>query len=684
MFRKPGAERREGSHAAPTRTADQQPELFAEPSSVATAAPPPGSEAEPDPERDLPSYLGSAVGLRNAGRFEEAERLLVEAIERFPTEPRPQIELAVVSHARRDWPEAVQRWEIVRGEFPNEPLSYSLAAAALREAGRFDEAEALAESARERFPGDFIALLEYARAAERRDPARGLEGWQELRDRCPERSEGYAGLAAAFRALGRLDEADAVLAESVERFPESRHLALDFARIAEARRDWPRALERWSAVRDAFPDEGWGHVGSAVALRELRQPEAAESVLTEAVERFPAEPRLHIDRALLAHHRGDWHEAEARWAEVRARLPDQTIAIWHGAAALTRLQKYEEAEALLAEGRERFPNDLGIAMENASLATHRREWAEALRRWQSVRDEFPDNPRGYTGTAMVQRELGWLSEAEATLAEAAERFPRDLPAQIDYARLAEIRRERAEALRRWQAVRGAFPDEAAGYTGAAALLREDRRFEEAERLLAEAAMRFPNGARLDIDRALLAHHRRDWSEAARRWEQVRARLPDEHSGYLLGAAALRELRQLDAVQLVLSAGLERFPAEAGLQIEFALLAEARGEWAQAAESWAALRIAFPQDVRGFTFGARALRQLGRLEEAEDLLGEAIHRFPRDLGVLTEYAWAAFNQNRWPEAETRFAEILTRFPEAPVGYIGSATLHRFQSRFDEAE
>jgi hypothetical protein len=30
-------------------------------------------------------------------------------------------------------------------------------------------------------------------------------------------------------------------------------LALEFARIAEARRDWPRALERWSAVRAHFP-----------------------------------------------------------------------------------------------------------------------------------------------------------------------------------------------------------------------------------------------------------------------------------------------------------------------------------------------------------------------------------------------------------------------------------------------
>ena len=684
MFRRPGAEPLEGSGAALTRTADQQPKLFAEPSDAATAAPSPGSEAAPAPERDLPSYISSAVGLRNAGRFDDAEKLLVEAVERFPTEPRPQIELAVVSHVRRDWPEAVQRWAIIRDAFPNEPLSYTLAAAALREAGRFDEAEALGGSARERFPDDFLALLEYTRATERRDPARGLEGLQELRDRFPDRIEGHAGLAAVFRKLGRIDEADAVLTESVERFPESRHLALEFARTAEARRDWARALERWSAVRDAFPDEVWGHVGSAVALRELRRTEQAESVLTGAVARFPAEPRLHIDRAVLAHHRGDWQEAAARWAEVRERFPDQAIANSQGAAALTRLQKYEEADALLAEGRKRFPDDLGVAMESAWLMTHQRDWARALRCWQSVRDKFSDNPRGYTGTALVQRELGWLDEAEGTLAEAIERFPRDLPAQSDFARLAEARRDQAEALRRWETVREAFPDQAVGYTGAATLLREARRFEEAERLLADAAARFPDDARLDIERAVLAHNRRDWSEAARRWERVRARLPDERSGYFLGAAALRELSRLDEVQTVLSAGLERFPAEAGLQVEFALLAEGRGEWAQAAESWAALRIAFPQDVRGFAFGARALRQLGRMEEAEDLLGEAIHRFPADLGVLSEYASLAQIARDWPEAARRWEQVRERHPELPVGYTGAAAALRELECFEDAE
>jgi tetratricopeptide (TPR) repeat protein len=426
------------------------------------------------------------------------------------------------------------------------------------------------------------------------------------------------------------------------------------------------------------------YLSSAADLRDSGRFEEAEELLVEAAERFPDDPRPYVNWALLAHHRGDWPETISRWAQVRARYPDQTIAIWHGAAALSRQQKYDDAEALLAEGRERFPNDLGIAMESAWVATHRRDWAEALRRWQSVRDQFPDSPRGYTGTAMAHRELGHFDEGETILAEAVERFPQDLAACIDYARLAEARRDRPEALRRWQAVRDAFPGQTAGYTGAAALLRDERRFEEAETLLAEAAKRFPADARLDIERATLAHHRRDWAEAAPRWEGVRARLPEQRSGYLHGVAVLRELKRFADAEAVLSAGLERFPSEAGLHAEFALLAEARGEWTQAAESWAALRIAFPHDVRGFTLGARALRQLGRTDEAEDLLADAIHRFPRDLGVLSEYAWAAFNQNRWSEAEIRFAEVLAQFPDAPVGYIGSAVVHRVQGRFDEAE
>src|SRR5262249_22782744 len=93
-------------------------------------------EAAAARERTLAEYLGDAVELRNAGRFDQADVLLAEAIERFPEEPRPRFEWALLPHFRLDWAEAARRSELVREQFPDAAATHALAAIVLRELGR--------------------------------------------------------------------------------------------------------------------------------------------------------------------------------------------------------------------------------------------------------------------------------------------------------------------------------------------------------------------------------------------------------------------------------------------------------------------------------------------------------------------------------------------------------------------
>jgi hypothetical protein len=64
IFRKPGAEPLERSYPAGelARAADQQPELFGQPSHLAMAPPSPPNEAEPAPERDLQAGSAGKLG----------------------------------------------------------------------------------------------------------------------------------------------------------------------------------------------------------------------------------------------------------------------------------------------------------------------------------------------------------------------------------------------------------------------------------------------------------------------------------------------------------------------------------------------------------------------------------------------------------------------------------------------
>ena len=61
---------------------------------------------------------GMALALRGMGRLDDAETLLRSAIRRFPDEPEPLFDFARLAEARHDWEEAVGRWRVAQGRFP--------------------------------------------------------------------------------------------------------------------------------------------------------------------------------------------------------------------------------------------------------------------------------------------------------------------------------------------------------------------------------------------------------------------------------------------------------------------------------------------------------------------------------------------------------------------------------------
>jgi tetratricopeptide (TPR) repeat protein len=87
------------------------------------------------PER-VAGYAGAGRALREAGRLDEARRVLDDGLERFPNNERLAVARAWIANALQDWQDAVVRWEAVRSSFPNDPWSYIGSVHALRAATR--------------------------------------------------------------------------------------------------------------------------------------------------------------------------------------------------------------------------------------------------------------------------------------------------------------------------------------------------------------------------------------------------------------------------------------------------------------------------------------------------------------------------------------------------------------------
>ena len=493
----------------------------------------------------------------------------------------------------------------------------------------------------------------------------------------------------ALLAAGRLAEAEVLLDAAQFRFPGHAPFAIEAARAAQRQGATEEALRRWQAVRDRFPESAAGVTGAAATLREAGRAAEAEALLAETIPGYAKDPAAAIEYAWLANSRRDWPEALRRWAAIREHFPDQPHGYAGAAAALRDAGEFDQADALLQAGFERFPDIVWLSYDHGWVAHIRHDWPEAARRWEIVRQRAPDVLVGYTSGAIALREMGRMAEAEALLADAAERFPAEPRVVMEQAWLAQARRDWPEAARRWDIVRARLVEEEAAYTGAARAMREQGRMDEADRLLREAIARFPDRRPPLTEHAWLAHVRHDWPAAVERWAAVRARFPDHEEAYVQGARALAEQWRHDDADALLVEGMAFLPNAAEIAVEYAWLAYRQRRWPEATERFALVRDRFPNHPDGYLGGALACRDQSLLGEAEAILSAGMARLPNQPRLMLDYALLpvfpihAEQKNR-PESLRRIERLRERFPAFEPGYLQGIRLLREADQAAAAE
>ncbi|HEY1936275.1 MAG TPA: tetratricopeptide repeat protein [Acetobacteraceae bacterium] len=532
---------------------------------------------------------------------------------------------------------------------------------------------------------DFQNLVENAETAARdQDWAEAFQRWSLVSEHYPDDWRGYFGAALALRELGRTDEAADRLRQAIQVAPDALEPKTTLAHILAAQRDWPKLEECWETVRVQHPDFLVAYVGLAGALREQQRLDDALLVLQEAIERFPGEVSLHVELAFLAQQRNDWPAAARRWESLRERFADHAVGYIEGARALEQGGQPDEADDLLSEAASRFPDLPGPAIARAALAARRLEWENALHLWQAVQQQFPDAWQGHSGAAMALQALGRGDEMEPLLLEANRLAPDELVPMTTLAHLAGARRDWPGLHQRWNAVRETHAGFLPAYIGAAGALTEQGMFDDADELLEQAVARFPHEMAPLAEFARSAQRRANWSDAARRWLMLRERFPDDPLGYTEGARSLQEAGGSMDADALLAEAQARFPDLASPWMAYAESAMRQGDWAEAAERWSLVRDHFPDDWRGCFGAARALRELGRADEAEHLLREAMRLAPGALEPLTVLAHLAADREDWQALEWAWQQALTQHPGFVPAYTGLAGALSAQHRFDEAE
>jgi tetratricopeptide (TPR) repeat protein len=215
-------------------------------------------------------------------------------------------------------------------------------------------------------------------------------------------------------------------------------------------------------------------------------------------------------------------------------------------------------------------------------------------------------------------------------------------------------------------------------------LREAGCLDEADALADAAMAHFRSEPRLAVEHVWIACTRLDWPEALRRCQRLRDNFPNHAAGFALNIMVLRGMSRTADAEALAIAGLSRFPDEAGIWVEHALLPVHRSDWPEAIQRLDELRRRFPHSTEGYRYGAFALRESAQFEEADRIIETGIRRCAPTPELLIEHGMNAMARGDFTSAVERWASLRDAFPFELQGYLHGAAALRETDQIDAAE
>ncbi len=198
-----------------------------------------------------------------------------------------------------------------------------------------------------------------------------IRRFDDLRLRFPDDLTGYRYVGDLLFAQGRFVEADGIIREGIT-ISRSPYSAISYAWAAHLKADqtgeWGEAIDRWRGLAATFSATPLGPTMAGFVLtRHLGMYNEAETVLLDAMRRFPDEIDIAVQYARVAHFRQDWEEAMRRWDALLVRWPEAQEVVDGRGETETRRRLSEAGKA-----RRVWPNPCAdpVPQTEAEIARH--------------------------------------------------------------------------------------------------------------------------------------------------------------------------------------------------------------------------------------------------------------------------------------------------------------------------
>jgi tetratricopeptide (TPR) repeat protein len=308
---------------------------------------------------------------------------------------------------------------------------------------------------------------------------------------------------------------------------------------------------------------------------------------------------------------------------------------------ITQIREWKERQAAMREMRhlaeeeaQRLVFDDNNPVNLAKIALSLNNSELALTHWRDAVVRVPFFAKTHKDALDILLHLRLYDEAETIMKEGMHLYPAEPHYAGGYAEVAETRRDLPEALARWKQVMKRYPNWWKAHVHYAIMLSATDQPDQADAVLNKAATLFPSEVLVGIEWARNAVRRTDNEMALARWQQVWDQT--KHGVADVGIAdALMALGRLEEAEQRLIEAKPRSPLAVEVYMKLAHVARQRGDNEEAVRRWDEVKRRFPLLRFGYDGEIRLLGELGRFNEAEQVILQAKERFPSETWPAEE-------------------------------------------------
>jgi CDP-glycerol glycerophosphotransferase (TagB/SpsB family) len=234
----------------------------------------------------LNGHLDGALALRKIGEMAQSDSLIFEAIDKLGIQLQFLVVLADNAMDFKEWGEAAKRWASLRDTYPEDKRGWIGGIKSLLQLDHIDEireilnkcldipiSEIIISESEIHINNRINILLKDALAAFNEKHWKDAHDLYNLLHKYGVEDQNcYLNTCIACRMLGYWDDADNIIVKAISKFGNQKNLLITFADTAMDSKNWQDALDRWTKVKELFPDEIYAYRRAVIAAKKTGIP----------------------------------------------------------------------------------------------------------------------------------------------------------------------------------------------------------------------------------------------------------------------------------------------------------------------------------------------------------------------------------------------------------------------------